>query len=198
MTLEIDHIVVCVADLDGAARAFEAEHGVVSVAGGRHSGQGTANRLIPLGGTYIELLAAVDPDEARTSALGTWALHRATVPGADGLCLRTDDLDALSAGLGVSQMEMSRVTPDGLILSWRLAGLERALASGLPFFIAWDIPDDLHPGRIVVTHPAGPLALGRVTISGDVSALEQWAPGTPNLSYLPGDPGVTFELVSPP
>lgn len=194
MGLEIDHVIVCVPDLEQSVREFETQHGVVSVAGGRHDGHGTANRLVPLGDSYVELLAVVDPKKAKTSVLGTWAIHRAAVPGADALCLRTDDLDEIGRRLDLQTMPMSRVTPDGVILSWRLAGLRQALSQGLPFFIEWDIAEDLHPGRAPVEHPAGSVGLSGVTISGDVDALARWTDGTHGLTLVAGDPGVSFDL----
>lgn len=196
MTLAIDHIVICVPDLEQSVRDFEELHGVVSLAGGHHEGHGTANRLIPLGNAYIEMLAVVDPKQAKTSALGTWAIHRAAVPGADALCLSTDDLDEVADRFEIQQMPMSRVTPDGIILSWRLAGLRQALSQGLPFFISWDIPDDLHPGRADVQHPSGPVGLGEVVISGNAKELSEWVGTTPGVTVSDGDPGVSYELVA--
>ncbi len=198
MGLAIDHIIVCVPDLDQSVREFEKEHGVASVAGGRHDGHGTANRLIPLGDNYIELLAVVDPKQAKTSALGTWAIHRAAVPGADALCLRSDELDEVANRLGLETVEMSRLTPDGVILGWRLAGLRQALSKGLPFFIHWDIPDDLHPGRTEVSHPAGEVRLGDVRVSGDVDDLTKWLEGARGVSIVAGDQGVDFDLAFTP
>lgn len=199
MPLTLDHVIVCVPDLDEAAREFEDRHGVVSVEGGRHPGHGTANRLIPLGDNYIELLAVVSPKEARTSPLGSWALQRATVPGGDGVCLRTDDLDAVSSRLALTPQPMSRMTPDGTVLEWRLAGLSEALAGGLPFFIQWGVPDDLHPGRIEVAHPAGEVRLIGTVIQGDsahVASLREWAPDPLGLGYQLGEPGVSYRLTS--
>jgi hypothetical protein len=199
MSLMVDHVVVCVSDLADAARRFESQHGVVSVEGGRHSGHGTANRLIPLGENYVELLAVVAPKEAKTSALGTWVLHQATVPGAAAVCLRTDDLDAVCGRLRIEATPMSRLTPDGAIIDWRLAGLKQAFAHNLPFFIQWDIPADLHPGRIDVVHPAGRVRLREVTMWGDeenVTRLREWAPDPMDLAYGEGDMGVTYRLVA--
>jgi len=196
MALDLDHIVVCVPDLTAAARDFEDRLGLTSVEGGRHSGHGTANRLIPLGDSYIELLAVVEAKQAKTSPLGTWAMHRAAVPGADAVCLRTDDIECVSERFDLQTMTMSRVTPDGVILNWRLAGLKQALASGVPFFIQWDIPDDLHPGCTPVEHAAGAVGLGSVTISGDLEQLSPWANRVPRLEARNGDPGVTFELTA--
>jgi hypothetical protein len=60
VTLELDHVLIAVIDLDAAASAFAADHGLDSVTGGRHPGWGTANRIVPLGETYLELVAVVD------------------------------------------------------------------------------------------------------------------------------------------
>lgn len=194
MNAELDHVIICVPDLAAAAKDFLDTYGLVSVEGGRHSGHGTANRLIPLGDTYIELMSVVDPSEAKTSPMGTWAAHRAARPGADAVCLRTDDLDAVAGELGLQQMSMSRVTPDGVVLSWTLAGLKQAFNAGLPFFISWEIPDDLHPGRTRVDHPAGSLRLAGVTISGDVDALSRWTTGVEKVAVVDGEPGVSYRL----
>lgn len=196
MSLDIDHVVVCVPDLVKAAREFEEEHGLAAVDGGRHFGHGTANMIVPLGSSYIELLAVVDPTEAVTSTLGRWALHRAVVPGGDGLCLRTDDLAGIARRLGASRLDMSRVTPDGVILSWGIVGLKQALSSNLPFFIEWDVPADLHPGRIPITHPRGNVRLSDVTIWGDPAALREWAPDPSGVEYAEGDGGVSFRLAA--
>ena len=96
MALEMDHIVVCVPDLAEAAREYEEQFGLTSIEGGRHAGHGTANRLIPLGDQYIELVAVVEAKEAKTSAWGTWVKHRAAVPGADAVCVRTEDIHEVS------------------------------------------------------------------------------------------------------
>jgi hypothetical protein len=168
---------------------------VTTVEGGRHTGHGTANELIPLGATYIELLTVVSPREAMTSPLGAWAMHRAAVPGADAVCFRTEDLDEVSARLDLQSNEMQRVTPDGVILRWRTAGLKQGLSDGLPFFIQWDIPFDLHPGQTPVDHPAGRVELSDVLVSGDLKTLDTWAPPPPGVSYVGGEPGVSFRLV---
>ncbi len=89
----IDHVMVVVADLDDAAGRYEGQHGLVSVAGGRHEGMGTANAIVPLGDDYIELIAVVDPDEAAGNPVGRYLSQR-LAPDGDGVvavCLRTTD-----------------------------------------------------------------------------------------------------------
>jgi Glyoxalase-like domain len=70
--LELDHVLIAVADLNGAARDLESRHGLASVERGRHAGWGTANRIVPLGETYLELITVVDEAEAAASAFGRW------------------------------------------------------------------------------------------------------------------------------
>src|SRR5207253_9345067 len=54
--VELDHVLIAVDDLAAAARELEARHGLASIRGGRHPGWGTANRIVPLGQTYLELV----------------------------------------------------------------------------------------------------------------------------------------------
>lgn len=196
MTLELDHVIVCLPDLEESARRFERDYEVTSLAGGRHAGHGTGNRIVPLGSNYIELMSVVDEHEARSSSLGRWALSRVDIPGADAVCLRTDDLKGVCARLGLAEVPMSRLRRDGLRLNWRLAGLEDALARNLPFFITWDVEPDQHPGGSPVTHRAGDVGLGMVTIQGpDVDELRQWAPDPVGVSYAEGDvTAISFSL----
>jgi Glyoxalase-like domain len=70
--VELDHILIPVADLSSGVAMFEARYGLVSIEGGRHAGWGTANRIVPLGQTYLELVAVVDPKEAADSVFGCW------------------------------------------------------------------------------------------------------------------------------
>ena len=60
----LDHVVVAVADLEQAAAVFLERYGLASYEGGRHAGLGTANRIVPLGREYVELLGVVDHEAA--------------------------------------------------------------------------------------------------------------------------------------
>jgi len=194
MSPAIDHVIVCVPDLAKSVDAFESDHGVTSVPGGRHRGHGTANRLVPLGDAYIELVAVVDSGEAVRSAFGNWVVARSSHPPADGIAIRTDDLDSVCARLDLEAIAMSRPADDGEQLHWRIAGMERLVSAGLPFFIQWDIAPERHPGAIPVSHPRGDVGLRRVVISGDIDQLQVWTLGTSGLELEGGEPGVRFEL----
>jgi hypothetical protein len=195
MTDSIDHVIVCLPDLDHAVRDFEERHGVVSVQGGRHAGHGTANRLVPLGDAYVELVAVVDAGEAEDSVFGRWVGGRASRPCADAIAIRTEDISTVAGRLGLEPIAMSRRTAADQELRWRVVGLERTVSDGLPFYIQWDVAPDLHPGRIPVSHPGGDLELTGVTVVGDLETLRSWVGGAAGIEVQDGDSAVRFDLV---
>ena len=136
---------------------LETRHGLASVEGGRHAGWGTANRIVPLGDTYVELITVVDEAEAAGSAFGRWvAAGIESAPGRPlGWVARTDRLDEVAARLGLAVSTGSRPAGDGRLLRWRLAGVDEAAAEpALPFFVEWGEGTPL-PGRAEAAHPAG-------------------------------------------
>lgn len=170
--LEIDHVILLVPDLDAGGRRLRSEFGLDSIPGGRHAGHGTGNRIVPLGDSYLELMAVVDPAEAATSQMGRWVAQNTTTeltPSA--LCLRTDDLEPIAAVLGETPEAMSRRRPDGSTLSWDLAGLTGMLGpDNLPFFIEWHCKPHDHPGASPVDHDVETHGITEVTI-GSPGAL---------------------------
>ena len=167
--LELDHVVIAAADLDDAAQELKSRHGLASVEGGRHLDWGTANRIIPLGDAYLELIAVVDQVKAADSVPGRWV--RSARDGQPlGWAVRTDDLDAVAARLGLTANEGSRMTPDGSVLRWRSAGLERSVDEpSLPFFIEWH-PGTPFPGRAAISE----LRIARLELEGDAERLARW------------------------
>jgi hypothetical protein len=69
MSVELDHVLVAVSDLAESARELEVRYGLASIEGGCHPGWGTANRIVPLGDAYLELVTVVDEEEALASVL---------------------------------------------------------------------------------------------------------------------------------
>jgi len=195
MKTVVDHVIICVPDLESSVHEFEERYGVSSVAGGRHRGHGTANRLVPLGDTYLELVAAVDRDEAARSAFGAWVAGRSRHPGAHGLAVRADDFDGVCVRLGLQPLVMSRPAVDGENLRWRVAGMEQLVTAGLPFFIEWDIDPAHHPGRIPVSHARGDLSLADVVLRGDLGELRRWVGEIDGVSLEQGDPSIEYTLV---
>lgn len=199
--IELDHVIVAVRDLDAAALRFERDYGLTSVEGGRHRGLGTGNRIVPLGDSYVELMAVVDEDEARESALAGWVLETC----ADGdrlgaLRLRTDDVAAVAQRLGTPALPMSRTRPDGSELRWELAGLEQSLADPrLPFFIQWHVDPSELPGATPVEHRSGARGIAWVEVACEEQILRDRV-GEPvdGLRAVPGEDGVCRVAIATP
>jgi len=174
--VRIDHVVFAVRDLDEAAERFRRDWGLDSSPGGRHPGWGTANRIVPLGRDYLELIAVVDEDEALRSVFGRAVLERAAAGGGwVAICVEPGDLDAVASRLGLDVSEGRRERPDGAELRWRSAGLEDPRrGSWLPFFIAWDVPSELHPGSVRAGHGLRAGGIAWVEVAGDRARLRDW------------------------
>jgi hypothetical protein len=191
--MKIDHVVYGVPDLEAAASRMKQEFGLGSVSGGRHPGWGTANRIIPLGPDYVELLAVVDGAEAEQDEIGRVLL--AAVSEGDRFlawCVSVEDIEGVAARLGLPVSAGTRERPDGTVLRWRSAGLKEALAEpSLPFFITWDIPAELHPGRARADHAVQPHGIEWLEIGGDALRLNEWLDGsTLPVRVVGGPPGV--------
>ena len=115
--LWIDHVIYAVDDLDAAGAALFDREGLASVPGGRHEGWGTANRIVPLGESYLELIAVVDVEEAEQSEFGR-AVRRALTEDQPlvGWVVATDDIDAVAGRLDLEVEEKSREAADGSTL----------------------------------------------------------------------------------
>jgi hypothetical protein len=166
--VRIDHVIVAAEDLESAAIRLEAEHGLRCVGGGRHEGLGTHNRIVPLGGGYLEILAVADPEEAEGSPLGRAVAARlAEGDGLMGWAVAVDDVEPVADRLGT---EVTTITRQGL--SARLTGLAEAMAEPyLPFFISRDhgIED---PGA---AGDAG--GIEWIEVSGSAERLAEWLGG---------------------
>jgi len=175
-TLRIDHLIYAVDDLEAASARFAEEFGLASVAGGRHAGWGTANRIVPLGSGYVELVAVVDSDEAASSDFGRPVLEAvARRERLVGWVVATDDLEGIARRLDLDVAGGSRTKPDGTTLSWQLAGVAPALEAGaLPIFIEWGGPPELHPGAAKVDHRVPPGGIAWVEVAYDEEALRTW------------------------
>src|SRR5262245_6201032 len=108
--MRIDHVIYVTEDLDAAAARIESELGLTAVPGGRHAGHGTHNRIVPLGGGYLELVAIADPDEAAGSPMGGPILERLEEQG-EGLfawVVVLDGVEALAERLGLPLITVTR------------------------------------------------------------------------------------------
>lgn len=177
--LVIDHVVLAVRDLDVAGERLLSDHGLASVPGGRHARWGTANRIVPLGADYLELIAVVDPQQASSSALGR-ALTELTADGDRwfSICLASDDVDPIAARLALPVEPGARTRADGTEVRWRGAGVDAPTRlHWLPFFITWESEPDLHPGRTPIEHPSGANGIDWIEVGGDPERLSAWLGG---------------------
>jgi hypothetical protein len=198
----IDHVVMAVSDLDLAGERLFREHGLASVPGGTHPRWGTANRIVPLGDQYVELAAVVDLELGSANAFGRRLLDL-TADGSDRwaeVCVADPEIDAIAARLRLDVVSGLRTTPEGHEIRWRGVGLEaEAREPFMPFFIAWDVPDDRLPGRTAVTHRVPVTGIAQVEVGGDAERLAGWLDGAslPIEVVNHGEPGlqaVTFGL----
>jgi hypothetical protein len=163
--VRIDHVIWVTTDLAGAADRLAKAHGLRGAGGGRHVGLGTHNRVFPLGGGYLEVLAVADPEEAGRSPLGRTIA--AAPEGLFGWAVATEDVEADAARLG---LEVTTIERDGLTA--RLAGVTEAMAEPwLPFFIERD-PGIADPGA---GGDAGGIAW--LELAGDAERLDAWLDG---------------------
>lgn len=181
--VRIDHVIYGTNDLDAAARLVEEAVGAVAVAGGRHEGVGTHNRIVPLSdGTYIELLAIADPEEARRSPVG--AALQADISDGDGLvgwAVAVRDVDPVARRLATPINIISR---EGMTA--RLAGVPESLNERyLPFFIERETVSEIEPPRA----DAG--GISWIEVAGDARRLAEWL-GEAELPVrvVRGDPAV--------
>jgi hypothetical protein len=132
----IDHVIYATGELDAAAARVESELGLSAVPGGRHEGHGTHNRIVPLGGGYLELMAIADADEAAGSPIGG-ALQARLAGRGDGLfawSIGVEDVDRIAQRL---DLPVTAIAREGLTA--RLVGVAEALPNPvLPFFIERD------------------------------------------------------------
>jgi len=184
-----------VTDLAAASAAFEARYGLTTVEGGRHPDWGTANRIVPLGATYVEIVAVVEDGQARKSTFGRWIQEDATNDGhLLGWAVRTENLGDVARRLDLTTDSGSRRRADGTLLRWRYAGIAEAAADpSLPFFIEWD-PGSALPGR-AATSPQPTIA--KVGLRGHPDKLSAWlGEHALPIEIEPGRPALTSVTVT--
>lgn len=187
-----------VPDLEAAADRLRDEQGLDSVQGGRHEAFGTANRIVPLDGPYLEVVAVVDPTLAASTAFGSWVAAAAARGGLAAYAVSTPDVAAVGERLGFPVSPGARRRTDGSVLRWRLAGLERAIDEpSLPFFLQWDIPEQSHPGKDPAQHRVTVEAV-ELEVSGNAERLGEWLgtdPAALGIRVVEGPPGVRSLVV---
>lgn len=156
----IDHLVLAVPDLDDAISDFERTHGVRPAIGGRHQGLGTHNALVSFGDSYLELIAP-DPSQPDPDGPRPFGVDDIDAPRLVTFAVRPDAANGetietlIAACRGARHdpgpvVSMSRRTPDGTALTWRLTFPTMTHDGLVPFLIDWG--DTVNPAA---TAPGG-------------------------------------------
>lgn len=170
----LDHVVVAVPDLDTAVDRLRRDTGLAAAGGGPQPEWGTANRIVPLGSAFLELMAVADAAAAGRNPVGR-RVQRVLAAGGGlaGWAVAVDDLDEVADRLGLRVGGGRRERADGTVYAWRAAGLGLAFGLGLPFFIAWE-PGPGNPHAAAAPHAVTPDGFAWVEVGGDAEALREW------------------------
>jgi Glyoxalase-like domain len=132
--------------------------------GGLHPRFGTRNFVMPLaGGSYIEVVAALDHPAAYSAPFGQAVRARSQDGGGWlGWVVAVQSMAPVEGRLGRPSVEGHRIRPDGFDLRWRQIGvLDTMVDAQLPFFVSWESDPRQHPSvggrdvRIVALELAG-------------------------------------------
>jgi hypothetical protein len=171
--MRIDHVALAVPDLDAAARALLEAHGLASTPTSPQPDWGTAHRLVPLGGGFLELVSVAHPEIAEKSPVGRRVARCASTRSLAFWAVRPEALGPVAARLGLTVGEGERHRGDGTAYSWQVAGVDVAVEYGLPFFIHWLASGSL-PHRLPVQHEARPEGFAWIEVGGDLARLADW------------------------
>lgn len=140
----LDHLVLATPDLAATVNEVARLTGTRPVPGGVHQGLGTRNFLLGLGeGGYLEIVGP-DPEQPAPDRWRPFGIDTLTEARLVTWAVRTEDIDGAvaasrEAGYDPGEpWEMTRQTPDGATLSWRLTLDKEGRHRGpVPFLIAW-------------------------------------------------------------
>ncbi|GAA2729262.1 VOC family protein [Streptomyces nogalater] len=196
----LDHLVLATPDLGATVADFARRTGVTPVPGGSHPALGTRNHLVGLGGrSYLEIIGP-DPEQPEPTGPRPFGVGRLAGPTVLTWAISPPDLDAAIArarARGVdpgAPREMSRRTPDGTVLRWRLTGTDAGGAPDpVPFLIDWG--DSRHPAASGL--PVAPLlAVSASVPDPEAVRLRLAALGT-SLDLAEGPTAFTFTVHTP-
>ena len=189
MLTAIDHIIIGVHDLEEAALVFSQKLGLTVSGGGNHPTGGTANRIIVIGDTYIELIAVDARAEAQQSMLER--LH--TGEGYLNFALTSNDIQADSAAIRTRDIMTigpesgSLTTSDGRSRSWLRTDIERPdLAQHYPFLIQHDSSGDERRFRLAGWQAPPEHPLGATKVLSTTIAVEDLGEAAQRFQHIYG------------
>ena len=143
----LDHIVIAGPSLEELVDWFHDLTGVTAAPGGAHP-VGTANALVALTVAdqrrphYLELVGP-DPEREGEELPKMFNIHRLKKPTLITYAAHPENIDqvlerARADGVDLGEVQdLSRRTPDGELLQWRLTQAPAPVNYGLPFLIDW-------------------------------------------------------------
>lgn len=139
----LDHLVLAAPDLEPAVDWVARALGVRPAPGGRHPGVGTRNFLLGLGpGSYLEVIGP-DPDQPEPAVPRPFGIDMIERPRLTAWVAKSARLEEAAAraaehGYDLGPIEdMSRLTPDGEVLRWRLTRRRQSDIAVVPLLIDW-------------------------------------------------------------
>src|SRR6266566_9552975 len=196
MLTGLDHIIIGVNDLEQATTIFSQKLGLAASGGGIHPSGGTANRIIVIGDTYIELIAVRTPEEAQPSMLERLAKGE----GYLNFVLSSDQIEADSAAMEKRGISIFGPTPgqlrsaDGRTRGWKRTDVERPdLAQHYPFIIQHDSTGEERRNRLAGWSEPPRHPLGVVKVLSATIAVADLAEATRRFEHIYGlEPSVAF------
>ena len=175
--MRLDHVSYAAAPghLADVVQRIGAAVGAGFTDGGLHPRFGTRNFVLPLaGGTYLEVVGALDHPAADRAPFGQAVKARAEAGGGWlGWVVAVEDLAPVEERLGRPAVAGHRVRPDGFDLRWQQIGVLDLIADPqLPFFISWETGPDEHPSS-----GGGRVAIERLELAGDPDTVTDWLGG---------------------
>lgn len=179
--MRLDHVSYAVSsnELVDTVQRLGQQLGGSFVDGGRHPRFGTRNFVLPIeGGTYVEVVAALDHPASDKAPFGQAVKARAAAGGGWlGWAVAVDDIAVVEARLGRPSVEGHRVRPDGFDLTWRQIGVAALIEdASLPFFLQWTCPPEQHPSLAGTAH----VAAVSCELAGDRDRVREWLGGPVN------------------
>lgn len=192
MLTHLDHLVILVRNLPQAVDDYAAL-GFTVTPGGTHADGITHNALITFAdGTYLELIAFVDPASAGDNVWG-WRRFLDAGGGLIDYCVASDDLAADVQAFQAQGFTLKgptpggRKRPDGEELRWLSASFWQA-GRELPFLIQDLTPRELRvPGGAAAQHANGVTGIRELTIV--TADLDR---SSANVGKLTGSAGTAF------
>ncbi|MET9451467.1 VOC family protein [Streptomyces cinerochromogenes] len=196
----LDHLVLATPDLGATVTDFARRTGVTPAPGGVTPGLGTRNHLVGLGGrSHLEILGP-DPEQPGPAGPLPFGVDLLSGPSVPTWTISPPDLDAAISAARARGHDpgpvrpMSRRTPDGTLLRWRLTDAGPGEAPGLvPFLIDWG--DSRHPAASDL--PVTPLLAVSASAPDPEELRGRLAALGTSLTLAPGPAALSFTVDSP-